>query len=583
MSRFGWLISNGLIAVGTTLLAGLTSFGPISEDVAGRTTERLTSEGRGWAKIASIDGRDVTLTGTAPDPEQRVLAVASADRVFGVRVVADATTVLPLASPYAWGVERAGDTVKLTGAVPGEAARAAWRARAEKALPGLRIVDETTPARGAPADWAAYTDFALARVAELKAGTFGCSGADCSIGGDPRDYATWEAIERRLAGDLPKGVEIVSDTLRTPAPARWTFSAALDSGRLVLDGFLPDAATRAHVLDAAAKAFPTGIVDHTRLAPGAAEGTPAAIDFSLTALASLVEGGVEIDPAGYSIRGKPKDWPTYVALEKALKAGVPGGLALVADRLVAPAPVPYRLGVHAADGKATVDGFVPDVDARDRLMAALKARFGAVDDRVTVAPGAPSGFVDVVLALVPSLSRFPTFGFDLSGTAVEVKGAAPTAALGAQIMAKIRALVPAGFTVGATSAVTVLPPPPQVDAATCQTELGAVQSGEKIHFDTGKSTLREDSIRVLDALVVASLRCLDARVTVEGHTDSEGDPAANQALSEARAHAVVEYLVAGGIAAERLTAIGYGETRPIADNATVEGRQQNRRIDFRVE
>ncbi len=583
MRGFGWILPDGLIAVGVTALAGVVAFGPIAEDVSGRTTERLGAEGRSWAKVATIDGRDVTLTGTAPDPEQRVLAVASADRVFGVRVVADETMVLPLASPYVFGFEKVGTTVKVTGAVPSDAARADLLARAAKALPGATIVDETVTARGAPSDWVARTDFALARVAQLKAGSFACTGDRCTIDGEPNDFATWEAIEQTLASALPPGMTIAADTLKTPAPPRWTFSAALAGGRLVLDGFLPDADARARVLAAAKSAFPAGVEDRTRLAPGARDGAVAAIDFTIASLAGLSEGGAKVDPAGYTILGKPKDWATYVALEKTLKAGVPGGLPLVADGLVAPVPVPYRLGLTAKGGTVTVEGFVPDSSAAERLLAALKANFATVEGVPTVAPGAPSDFLDTIVALVPSLSRFPDFGFDLADGSAKVTAAAPTAALGAQILAKIRGLLPKGYALAEGSAVTALPPPPQVDAATCQTVLENVQTREKILFDTGKASLREESIRVLDALVVASLECLSAHVLVEGHTDDEGEPDANMALSEARARAVVDYLVAGGIAPERLTATGFGEANPIAENTTAEGRQLNRRIEFRVE
>ena len=143
-------------------------------------------------------------------------------------------------------------------------------------------------------------------------------------------------------------------------------------------------------------------------------------------------------------------------------------------------------------------------------------------------------------------------------------------------------MLPGGFALASTGP-TVLPPPPQVDAATCQSLLAKVQTGEKILFETGKARLDERSIAVLDALVGGSLACLNARIAVEGHTDSDGDAAANQALSEARAAAVVGYLTAAGIDARRLTAIGYGAARPVAGNDTAEGKQMNRRIDFRVE
>jgi OOP family OmpA-OmpF porin len=69
--------------------------------------------------------------------------------------------------------------------------------------------------------------------------------------------------------------------------------------------------------------------------------------------------------------------------------------------------------------------------------------------------------------------------------------------------------------------------------------------------------------------------------TATGHTDSVGDEAYNQKLSERRAQAVVDFLTAQGVAAGRVTAIGMGETKPLADNATEEGRAQNRRVTIR--
>ncbi|NLH80270.1 MAG: OmpA family protein [Phyllobacteriaceae bacterium] len=581
MRRFGWILPDVLIAAGATAVAGGLAFAPIAADVASRTAAQLAQEGRGWATV-SIDGRDVTLTGVAPEPTDRTLAAESADRVFGVRVVADATTVLPFASPYPFGLERDAAGVKVIGAYPSAATRAEISQRMVRALPGAAVADDTTLARGAPADFAGRADLAATVVADLATGSAMWSGDVLTISGDPRDFAARQAIDRRLAEALPKGASVSTDRLRTPPPPRWSFSATLEDGRVVLDGFLPDEATKARVLAAAKAAFAAGVVDRTVVAPGAAPGTVAAIDFSIEALAKLTQGGAKVDPAGYTIAGRPRTWEIYRDLEQRLHGDAVGGLRIVGDGLVAPAPVPYRVAMRADNGKATVEGWVPDTAAHEALLAALRAGFGTVDDRLELAPGAPKGFVDTLIGLVPSLARLGDLRFELADGAAEVRATAPTAALGERILARIRALLPTGVALK-TGDVAVAPPPTQVDAATCQTDLARVQSGEKIHFATGEATLGDDSTRILDALVVAALACRTAHVTVEGHTDSEGDPAANQALSEARARAVVERLVASGIEADRLTAIGYGETRPIADDATPEGRQQNRRIDFRVE
>jgi len=72
----------------------------------------------------------------------------------------------------------------------------------------------------------------------------------------------------------------------------------------------------------------------------------------------------------------------------------------------------------------------------------------------------------------------------------------------------------------------------------------------------------------------------EIRVEVGGHTDSQGDAGYNQKLSEGRARAVRDYLIRRGVAADRLVARGYGENRPIADNATEMGREMNRRVEL---
>lgn len=580
MSRFAWILQSGLVAVGATVVAGVVSFGPIAEDVSKRTGDRLASEGRGWAMVA-IDGRDVTLTGTAPEPDDRRLAVASADRVFGVRVVADHTSVLPLAAPWVWGIEKSETAARLTGAVAGERARAEMRTAAAAALGSATIEDETTSARGAPQGWIARRDLALAFAADLTTGKVDWVGDVLTVSGMPRDFAAWEAMKRRLAA-VPAGMRVAADDLVTPAPPRWSFSATRAGDRLVLDGYLPDRAAREQVAAVAAAAG-LSLEDRTTIAPGAAPGAAEALAFGLKALTDLSEGGMKIDPAGFTIAGRAKSRQVWRDLEATLKAGVPGGLPLVADGLVPVAPPSYSFALTSADGAVSASGFVPDAAAHERLTAALRANFGAVKTNLEVAPGAPDGFVDAIVAVLPTLSRFAGFDFHLADGKADVAGSAPTEALGRRILAKLASLLPQGFVLADASPITVLPPPPQVDAATCQSDLAAVQSGEKILFATGEATLRDEGVRILDALVATSLKCLNARITVEGHTDSQGDEAANQALSEARAEAVVDYLEAGGIAAYRLTAVGWGQSRPIADNATEEGRRANRRIEFRVE
>lgn len=102
-------------------------------------------------------------------------------------------------------------------------------------------------------------------------------------------------------------------------------------------------------------------------------------------------------------------------------------------------------------------------------------------------------------------------------------------------------------------------------------------------FEVGRSDLRPQAVDALAALI-GQIRKLDAtRITVEGHTDSDGDAAGNQQLSLQRAESVRRHLIEqGGLPAERVRSRGFGETRPIADNDTAEGKARNRRVDILV-
>jgi len=103
---------------------------------------------------------------------------------------------------------------------------------------------------------------------------------------------------------------------------------------------------------------------------------------------------------------------------------------------------------------------------------------------------------------------------------------------------------------------------------------------EGINFETGKATIKSNSFKVLDSAVAVLKQFEDVKLEVQGHTDDVGDDAKNLKLSQDRAQAVVDYLVSKGVAAERLTAKGYGETKPVAPNDSSANRAQNRRVEF---
>ena len=101
-----------------------------------------------------------------------------------------------------------------------------------------------------------------------------------------------------------------------------------------------------------------------------------------------------------------------------------------------------------------------------------------------------------------------------------------------------------------------------------------------INFDTGKSTIKAESQPIVKQVVDMMNAHPELKIAVEGHTDSAGSPASNKALSDQRARAVMAAITALGVAPARLSAAGFGQERPVADNATEDGRAKNRRVEL---
>ena len=142
--------------------------------------------------------------------------------------------------------------------------------------------------------------------------------------------------------------------------------------------------------------------------------------------------------------------------------------------------------------------------------------------------------------------------------------------------------VPAAPATPAPAAVVpvepVAPVAPPVPAAPVVVPDTLVLTG--VTFDNDQATLRPDAVAILDRAALTLQQWGNVKVEVAGHTDSWSDDAHNLNLSQRRAETVRAYLIGRGVAADRLSARGYGESRPIADNATEIGRAQNRRVEL---
>lgn len=119
------------------------------------------------------------------------------------------------------------------------------------------------------------------------------------------------------------------------------------------------------------------------------------------------------------------------------------------------------------------------------------------------------------------------------------------------------------------------------DAGRCQHRVDAVLGERRVTFKAGRPELSDSSYAVLAAVARVMKNCR-ATFEVASHTDASGDAVINLKLSQRRAEAAARYLVESGVAPEQLTATGYGESQPVADNASAAGRAANARLEFRI-
>lgn len=115
----------------------------------------------------------------------------------------------------------------------------------------------------------------------------------------------------------------------------------------------------------------------------------------------------------------------------------------------------------------------------------------------------------------------------------------------------------------------------------CNLQARYLLASQSIAFEPSSAVPDGAAASIIDTLAMIAIDCPDSVIIIEGHTDNRGSETLNRRLSEARAQAVAKALVARGLPASRTSAKGFGASKPIADNATRDGRRTNRRIEVR--
>jgi outer membrane protein OmpA-like peptidoglycan-associated protein/uncharacterized protein YidB (DUF937 family) len=279
----------------------------------------------------------------------------------------------------------------------------------------------------------------------------------------------------------------------------------------------------------------------------------------------------------------------WCMLNRTPEAPPPAG----ADRAAPPAStIPTAnptLSITNDGGRATYSGRVGAEADRSRVADALNAAFGAgnASGQVDVdANTKPAGWLASLGSLLPDFAKASGAKLDFDGNTITLGGnlqEADRSNLAALLRRlydgyTLKGLEAGGAMQSASEALKALMPG-KYSAADLVKALNLMT----IHFDTGSDAISADSVDVLnDAAAALKNAPAGTKVEIGGHTDNTGDAAANLKLSEARANAVRGKLVELGVAADMLIAKGYGDSRPVADNATEEGRAKNRRMEFTV-
>ncbi|WP_168461427.1 OmpA family protein [Acinetobacter sp. A1] len=223
-----------------------------------------------------------------------------------------------------------------------------------------------------------------------------------------------------------------------------------------------------------------------------------------------------------------------------------------------------------------VEGVVPNEESKQAILMKIQSVYGAnqIVDKIKVGPvSALNGWSDSVTRVItPDLQKISQGQLRVKGTQVDLTGKMTDSNQIQPTTHRFQALVQQPYRFHAQLSLN-------------QAEQKIIDDALKnriVEFESGSSILTEAGKKILDEMAVALNSVGAKKVKIIGHTDSSGDAQKNTVLSQARAVAVQDYLVAKNIAADRLSTEGKGSSQPVANNATADGRKKNRRIGFEV-
>ena len=548
----------------------------------------LEADGIDFASV-SADGLRVSLAGTAPSEAARARALAAAGRATDPARVLDAMESADRIAlePPAYAVEmlRGGDGLSLIGLVPERVDRAAARARLERATnaPVADFLDVAS--HPVPEGWDAAWEFSLAAIAHLPRSKLSMEAGRVAVTAAASSAEERRRLEEDLARTRPEGLTLDLE-VTAPRPVIAPFTLRFEVGEAGARLVACAAATQegAALIEAAARE--AGATEPAcRLGLGApSPHWPEAARLSLEAGAAMEGGTVTLaDTEVTLVAPRGLDAGRFDEIVGTLEGALPPAFSLTATAPEDVASDAPRFLARVSEGRVALAGRLPDERARDAAESLARARFPGVEVTVATrtATGLPTGWPQRAMAGIEALSLLKEGQVRVETEAVSLTGVAGDPDAEAEAAGLLSRALGAGEDIRLDVAYDpALDPAAAVPTpAECLARIEAAQAVGEIAFDPGSDEIAATARPTIDAIAEILRDCPPVPLEVAGHTDAQGRESMNLALSQARAEAVVEALAQARAPVADLSPMGYGESRPIAED-TPEGRRANRRIEF---
>ncbi|OIQ41188.1 MAG: hypothetical protein BM560_11140 [Roseobacter sp. MedPE-SWde] len=585
-------------AAGVSLVAASFAVTVMEQNSETALRRALDEGGMGWAEVTA-DGLRVTMQGTAPDEATRFAALSLAGGVVDATRVIDEMSVPPskgIAPPrFSAEILRNHSGISIIGLIPASSPRA-------DLVNQLNSLDEAGPVADLletarypePQGWSSALRYAIAALELLPRAKISVDAETIKITSMADSSAAKDQLQAQLTRMAPPELHLVLDiTAARPVISPFTLRFLIGEGGARFDACSAESAeSRAAILSAARAAGLEGDVDCVIGMGVPSPNWSRASALSIASLASLGQGTITIANADITLvaaEGTAPDLFDKVVGE--LENALPEVFALHA---VLPMPTndsaagpPEFTATLSPEGQVQLRGRINDAMSRDIASSYAKARFGAdqVHTATRVVTDLPADWPVRVLAGLEALSHLERGSVTVTPDNLQLRGMSHQE----DTLAKVTGFLASklGEAESYELALTYEEPPAPKDqplsTELCAAQLaGAQASSGKISFEPGSATVAGGSSVVLDHIASILEKCGPIRLEIQGHTDSQGREGMNQALSQSRAQSILNELRARRIRTSAFIAIGYGESQPIASNDSEEGREANRRIEFRL-